>query len=219
MKRWAGKCPCLSLLSLLTDGSLIFLLFMSNRSFISGMFLVCWRKFEMIGKIIQLGSQLFSTAILIFHVIRSSTSTYVLFPIRIRFSLYSSYIDVCFSICRRHERLWFKRCHSDCPAWGPAHCASRLPVAVSAVSQGADRHLLPCRAPQQRTACCRSGSEGPLHPYVTCMSNTAEHICLILLKCMWQQDPFPWPDGPCSVGCSMTLPLFPHLYEQRRKYF
>jgi len=181
--------------------------------FISGILLVLWHDFRMIGKIIQLGSQLFSAAILIFHVIRSSTSTYVLFPIRMWFSLYSSCIDVCFSISQRHERLWFKRCHSDCPACGPLHSASRLPEAVSVVSQGADRHLLPCRAPQQLIACCRSGSRMPLQPCVMCMSNTAEHNCLRLLKCMWQQDPLPWPDGPCSAGCSVTLPLFPHLYE------
>lgn len=64
-----GKFLRLSLMLLFTDGSLIFLLFMSNIFFISGILLVPWHDFKMIGKIIQLGSQLFSTAILILHVI------------------------------------------------------------------------------------------------------------------------------------------------------
>lgn len=43
--------------------------FYEQPFFISGILLVPWHNLKMIGKIIQLGSQLFSTAILILRVI------------------------------------------------------------------------------------------------------------------------------------------------------
>lgn len=75
--------------------------------------------------------------------------------------------------------------------------------------------FLSCKISRQLTAYCRNGSSMLLQPNAICMSNSAEHICLRLLSCMWQKDHFsclraisckPLHSALCSVTLRFALP-------------